>query len=118
MLEYIPKGVLIMPTDPQTHVHKKRQNPLELKKEPIKKKTSFEHPFLYKKYSISELLKTKGFYFQLLNKDIIQSLKIVSGEEKLSQVIEDAILVYLATHNPSEYDNLLKLLKLKDGGES
>lgn len=107
-----------MPVDHQPHIHKKRQNPLELKKESIKKKTSFDHTFLYKKLSFSELIKTKNFYIQALNKDIIQSLKIISGEEKISHLIEDAILIYIATHNPAEYENLLKLFKLKDGNES
>lgn len=107
-----------MSTNPQPHVHKKRQNPLEIKKDSIKKKTVFDHTFLFKKYSFSELLKNKSFYFHALNKDIIQSLKVINADEKLAHLIEDAILVYIATHNPSEYDNLLKLLKIKDGGES
>lgn len=106
-----------MPTDHHPHVHKKRQNPLEIKKDPIKKKTGFDHTFLFKKYSFSELLKNKNFHFLALNKDIIQSLKVINADGKLTHLIEDAILVYIATHNPSEYDNLLKLLKIKDGGE-
>jgi hypothetical protein len=105
--------VFQMPDNQQPHVHKKRQNPLELKKEPIKKKTVFNHNFLYEKTSFLELIKSKTIHFNALNKDIMQSLKIISSNEKLSNLIEDAILVYIATHNPSEYDNLLKLLKLR-----
>lgn len=107
-----------MPTNPQPHVHKKRQNPLELKKEPIKKKTTYDHSFLYKKHSFNELMKNKSLNVITLNKDILQSLKTISGNEKTSHLIEDSILVYLATHNPSEYENLIKLLQLKKGEDS
>jgi hypothetical protein len=111
----VKKGETIMPVDNQPHIHKKRQNPLELKKEPVKKKSEFSHDFLYGKVPFLDLLKTKSFHFSLLDKDIVQSLKLMSGEEKLSNLIEDAILVYIATHKPSEYESLLKLLRLKVG---
>jgi hypothetical protein len=106
-----------MPIDNQPHIHKKRQNPLELQKEPLKKKSVFNHDFLYRKVPFLELLKTKSFHVGFLDKDIVQSLKIVSGEEKLSTLIEDALLVYIATHNLNEYESLLKLLQLKVGEE-
>lgn len=90
----------------QMHVHKKRENPLSIQKE-SKVSKSVEHEFLKAKKS----LKTHGFHFMLLNKDIVQAVKSLNNEASLSYIIEEALLKYLESLSKNEYNNLVRLLK-------
>lgn len=89
------------------HVHKKRENPLSIKSStgPLNQRPT--HGFLKGKKS----LKTHGLHFLVLNKELIQSVKTLKSEEPLSYILEEALLKYVESLSPSEYKNLVQLLK-------
>lgn len=90
----------------QVHIHKKRENPLDIKTtQAVKERPT--HGFLLGK----KTLKTHGLHALILQKDIIQSLKALKPDDKLSYIIEEAMLKYLEALSVSEYKNIVSLLK-------
>jgi len=107
MLKLNSKRGINMNEKNQVHVHKKRENPLAVKQTQSVSNQRPTHAFLKGK----KTLKTHGLNVLFLNKDLVQSLKSLKTDEPLSYIIEEAILKYVESLSPSEYKNLVQLLK-------
>jgi hypothetical protein len=58
-----------MSTDPKSHVHKKRTNPLDIQANKEDNVIELLHDFLHKEYAFFDKLKLKSFVFSQIDKE-------------------------------------------------